>query len=89
MTYYSGIFKGLQGTGLCLAFGINAIKGANMMTIAICYGVAAVLSLIPLGYAFWKYLDDGTGVIAEPETPEEIDEKGGEKEVAEVYRERV
>lgn len=24
MTYYSGIFKGLQGTGLALAFGINA-----------------------------------------------------------------
>lgn len=23
MTYYSGIFKGLQGTGLCLAFGIQ------------------------------------------------------------------
>lgn len=51
-----------------------------MMTMAICYGAVAAVSLVPLGYAFWKYLDDGTGVIAEPETPSSImDEKGIEE----------
>lgn len=61
-----------------------------MRTIGICYGVAAVASLAPLGYAFWKYLDDGTGVPAEPETPDEIDEKSEVRMVGEeVYKERV
>lgn len=39
-----------------------------MMTIAICYGVVAAISLAPLGYAFWTYLDNGSGLPAEPET---------------------
>lgn len=30
----------------------------NYLTLGICYGAVAILSLIPLGYAFWRFLEN-------------------------------
>lgn len=30
----------------------------NYLTLGICYGAVAIASLLPLGYAFWKYLEN-------------------------------
>lgn len=59
----------------------DSIKGHNYLTLAICYGVVSALSLIPLAYAFYKYLDAGNGSEIEEkaesvETPDVVEEKG-------------
>lgn len=82
MSYYSSIVKGLQGLGIGLAFGINSIKTGNMMTIGICYGVIAILSLIPFGYAFWIYLDPTPpSEVVEPHMTDEVGSMDNEKGV--------
>ncbi|OCF30948.1 hypothetical protein I316_07354 [Kwoniella heveanensis BCC8398] len=55
MAYYAGIFKGLQASGIALAFGVAAAS-PNYLTIGIVYGSLAIVCLIPMGYAFWKYI---------------------------------
>ncbi|WVW85896.1 hypothetical protein I302_107934 [Kwoniella bestiolae CBS 10118] len=55
MAYYAGIFKGLQASGIALAFGVAAAS-PNYLTIGVIYGALAIVCLLPMGYAFWKYI---------------------------------
>lgn len=56
----------------------------NYLTLGICYGAVAILSLVPLGYAFWKYLEnvdpEPTAVTEDVDSDiQEIKERGLEK----------
>lgn len=48
----------------------------NYLTLGICYGAVAILSLIPLGYAFWRYLEnvdpEPTGAVDDVESVQEV-----------------
>ena len=70
MAYNSGIFKGLQASGIVgsaipqsctniqtIAFGIGSTS-PNMLTEAIFYAAFAIVSLFPMGYAFMKYIKE-------------------------------
>ncbi|AFR95073.2 hypothetical protein C343_03163 [Cryptococcus neoformans C23] len=72
MAYYAGIFKGLQASGITIAYGIASCS-PNYLTMGLAYGITAIVCLIPMGFAFWKYLpDEMASDTFEEEEPQEV-----------------
>lgn len=52
----------------------NLSMDPNYMTLGICYGAVCIATLIPVGYAFWRYLEnvDPEPMVDDEDVVEEV-----------------